>query len=1109
VFVSHTSELRDFPAGGKSYVAAVERAISAAGHVIVDMADFPAASQPPAHVCEERVRGCDVYVGVLGTRYGTPVRGRPEVSYTELEFDSATGAGLDRLVFLLDTNAGDVGIPPSGLIDLQFGARQDAFRRRVQDSELTTQPFASPAELGRLVERSLRELADTRARISSGIVREQVPAGPQPVRASKFVNPPPVVVPAWFQDRQVETGLLARYVTDPGIAMVIVAGRGGIGKTAMVCRLLKGLEAGRIPDVEGDLATITVGGIVYLSRNGVHKVEYPTLVADLLRLLPAAAAQRLQQRYQDPHLPAELMAAVLEAFPTGEPVVLLLDNLESVMDAETETLTEPALGEALAAVLTAPAHAVTVIATTRVMSAALVAVEPSRQRQLRLDKGLGSPDAQTVLRELDDDGRLGLRDASDALLDGLRRYTRGFPRALEAVKAILDGDPTLTPQDLLDRTRSLPEDQVVRVLVGEAYDLLDAAGRQVMQALSVFPAPVSAVGVDFLLRPVNPTTDAAPILTRLVRRQLAQFHDGRYQLHPVDRDYACGQLSPGGPGDAPAAFTLAGLQARAADYYTQIRTHRESWRTLDDLRAQLAEFELRCATGDYDTAATVLADIDFDYLQVWGHYRTLVELHGRIHGHLTDPDLNAFHLNNLGLCQYNLGDYRQAIDLHTQALAIDRDTGNRQGEAVALSNLGLCHESLGDYRQAIDLLTRVQAIDRDTGNRQGEPAVLHNLASCRYHMGDYRQAIDLLTRALAIDRDAGDRQGEGWHLGNLGMCYLRLGDHRQAIDLHTQALTIARDTGNRRLESFVLGYLGLCHYYLGDYRQAIDLHTRALTIARDTGNRKVESHQLRYLGECHCRLGDYRQAIDLLTQALTIARDTGNRQGEGVGLASLGNCHYYQGDYRQAIDLLTQALAIARDIGRRPGEAYALDYLGWAWLASGDTRQAVTLLGQAVSVADTIGDIEPAAMARSGLSRAQLHLGDLAAALAAAATGRELPYPAGEPTLRLLEGLALLGLHRANEGAQAFRDALTAAEALLALAGSNVAALQARALALAGLAAATGDPARATPAVEALARAGAVTRAAGVTADTNRLLDAIAPHDRSGVFAEVRAAQDR
>ena len=252
MFISHTSELRDFP-GGMSYVAAVERAISAAGHVIVDMADFAAADQPPARVCAERVRGCDVYVGVLGTRYGSPVRDRPEVSYTELEFDTATEAGLDRLVFLLDTGADDVGIPPSALIDREFGARQDAFRRRVQDSGLTTQSFASPAALGQLVERSLRDLADTRRRIGSGIGREQVPAEPQPVRASKFVNPPPATAPTWFQDRQVETGLLARYVTDPGIRLVTVAGRGGIGKTAMVCRLLKGLEAGRIPDVEGDL----------------------------------------------------------------------------------------------------------------------------------------------------------------------------------------------------------------------------------------------------------------------------------------------------------------------------------------------------------------------------------------------------------------------------------------------------------------------------------------------------------------------------------------------------------------------------------------------------------------------------------------------------------------------------------------------------------------------------------------------------------------------------------------------------------------------------------------------------------------------------------------
>ena len=135
------------------------------------------------------------------------------------------------------------------------------------------------------------------------------------------------------------------------------------------------------------------------------------------------------------------------------------------------------------------------------------------------------------------------------------------------------------------------------MLVGEAYDLLDASVKQVMQALAVYPEPVSEVGVDFLLRPVNPTTDSARILARLVRRRLARFQDRRYSLHPIDRDYARSRIPPGPKGDFPAAFTLTGLQARAADFYSQLRTPPESWRTLEDVRPQLNAVGFGCLTG--------------------------------------------------------------------------------------------------------------------------------------------------------------------------------------------------------------------------------------------------------------------------------------------------------------------------------------------------------------------------------------------------------------------------------------------------------------------------------------------------------------------------------
>jgi tetratricopeptide (TPR) repeat protein len=311
VFLSHTSELREFPRGA-SYVAAAERAVSAAGHVIVDMADFPAADLPAAQLCADRVHGCDVYVGVLGTRYGSPVRDKPQVSYTELEFEAATEAGLPRLVFLLDTGADDVRIPLSMLIDREFGDRQDAFRGRVRDSGLVTGSFASPAQLGQLVERSLRDLAEARRGRGRG--------GPGP----------PIVVgdvpqePAGFQPR---ADLLAELdAPSPGGRVRVVravTGMRGVGKTQLAAayarariddrwRLVAWVNAETTAAVLGGLAEVAAalgldavaGDSVAAGRAVRHWLEAggdrcllvfdnATDPQDLLPFLPAAGAARV------------------------------------------------------------------------------------------------------------------------------------------------------------------------------------------------------------------------------------------------------------------------------------------------------------------------------------------------------------------------------------------------------------------------------------------------------------------------------------------------------------------------------------------------------------------------------------------------------------------------------------------------------------------------------------------------------------------------------------------------------------------------------------------------------------------------------------------------
>jgi hypothetical protein len=127
------------------------------------MAYFAARDEQPALVCEEAVRAADVYVLIAGFRYGSPVRDRPEVSYTELEYQTAGEAGISGLIFLLAEDAEG----PAGLFrDARFGDRQEGFRERLLAADRVAATVTTPDRLETVLLQAL--LALPRAR-SAGV----------------------------------------------------------------------------------------------------------------------------------------------------------------------------------------------------------------------------------------------------------------------------------------------------------------------------------------------------------------------------------------------------------------------------------------------------------------------------------------------------------------------------------------------------------------------------------------------------------------------------------------------------------------------------------------------------------------------------------------------------------------------------------------------------------------------------------------------------------------------------------------------------------------------------------------------------------------------------
>jgi tetratricopeptide (TPR) repeat protein len=801
-----------------------------------------------------------------------------------LDFTGSVETGLARLrrhLSWMDTPAGALQALKERLADAEreLPRAEEPERTRIEQEikELRQQIAAQEHVLANPQAAS----QDTQQRIASGLERERQPKRPVTVRRVKFINSPPMTAPTWFQNRHVETGLIGDFLRDDALRLMTVVGRGGVGKTAMVCRLLKALEGGQLPDDGGPLA---VDGIVYLSKSGGHPVSYPNLFADLGRLLPHDTARRLDQLYRDPQqTPEKLLLAVLEGFPTGRTVVLL-DNFEDAVDHETRAIKSPELEEALRTVLTAPEHGVKVICTTRVAPLQLLLVQPALQQRLNLDEGLESPFAENILRAMDADGTLGLKTAPDPLLTTARERTRGYPRALEALVAILAADRNTTLPELLAEADKLLPENVVEVLVGEAFNRLDPMAQQVMQALAIYGLPVPAVAVDFLLQPYRAEINSAPVLSRLVNMQFVRRDAGRYYLHQVDRDYALSRIPEGQPDDREATepqFSRYGLWHRGAEYFEQTRKPRQAWKHLDDLAPQLAEFELRYRDDDYDTATWLLLEIDF-YLFSWGHYRLAVELHEQLQDKLTNPYLKQTSLGRLAICYQKLGETRRAIDLEEQALAIAREIGHRASEAVLLANLGYCHADLGEIRRAID-----------------------------FH-----------ERALAIAREIGHRTSEAVHLGNLGACHARLGETQRAIHLYEQALAIAGDINDRLRLSLMSAYLGDSYVDCEAWEQAIQRYDQAIPIADEIGFVHAQSRARDGLAKARLFLGELSAA----RQTAEAARSYDYPQSNASASATLGVILLRQGQTEPARLAFTEAVTQADSLLERTSDNYrALD----------------------------------------------------------------------------------------------------------------------------------------------------------------------------------------
>ena len=581
-------------------------------------------------------------------------------------------------------------------------------------------------------------------------IHERVRVPPPHARPSPIYNAPARRARRLFgRDEDLER---LEQILVPGRNVRVAAsieGLAGVGKTELALHIVDRLsETGRFP-----------GGIFWLdAENPDLTVVWGSTIADELAVGPGTVEERA--------------AAAVRIASTGEPVLVVLDNVERwTRESEPHPLPR--------------GPRVALLATTRHRFLAGPAFDHYPLEILPADAS----------RELLDFLAGRVLDANDLL-----RHLGGHTLAIELAGAYLREFPAVTPAAYLKKLMDgAPVEEKVQELIryeatvnralAAHWKQLDDRAREALLVAACFAPEDASIA---LLEACDVDADA--------QQPLRRFHliggDGeRWRMHRLVREWARCTVSEEALVQPRRRF-IEGCSAYAQriDLDEGFRAYRANGPHLEkaasDAEAVLGVDDPRVSLL-FDGLATALHSIG-DLRRAKDSFERAVALDLNNLGE--DHTAGAVRRSNLAVVVQGLGDLPRAKELLERALASDLKNLGEDHPAVAIrrSNLALVVKDLGDLPRAKELLERALASDL-TNFGEDHPAVAEkrsNLGIVVHSLGDLSRANELLERALAsILRIGGeDHPGVTMCRSNLAALFMDMGDLVRAKELLAHAL---------------------------------------------------------------------------------------------------------------------------------------------------------------------------------------------------------------------------------------------------------------------------------------------------------------------------------
>ncbi|MEO0206273.1 MAG: CHAT domain-containing protein, partial [candidate division WOR-3 bacterium] len=306
-----------------------------------------------------------------------------------------------------------------------------------------------------------------------------------------------------------------------------------------------------------------------------------------------------------------------------------------------------------------------------------------------------------------------------------------------------------------------------------------------------------------------------------------------------------------------------------------------------------------------------------------------------------------------GWCYFMLYDYDNAMRNFNQAESLAYKLREPIKKLDALGALASLHSKIGNLTRAGKDLLKYLEIAEENDFLYNTARFYHQSASIYWDFGIYDSSAVFYRIAAELYSILRDDKQKGDCLRSLGSAYAIMGEYNNALNLYKEVIELSHNLKEERLEMETYLSLGQISNTLGDTTNAMDYFKKALQVANILGDIRTKGSILNTTGFDYYYLvvKDYDGALTYFEKVKEIGEFLPDLTLQGVAYANIGLCYARKRDFEKAIQYQTKAISLVKEIKDQYLEVQGYREISETYYDMKDYNQAIGYINKATLLA--------------------------------------------------------------------------------------------------------------------------------------------------------------